>query len=427
VVTSEHPITDSEKREALEEVLQSQTFARSAQLRALLRHICERELLGRPEDLTEYQIAIDVLGRRKDASFSEDSSVRNRAYELRQRLDKYYAGERPDASIRIEVPRGGYVPRYIRHQVVETAIVLPPIAVAPVPTPEIHHGDRSWRLVAVAAICLLLGAAGTYLWMRPHPPSVVKEAWGPLADPTGDFVLSVATNLYMLVRPHIAPHARRFPAPPEVYSFYGPNRPLAQGEPLFMEPAQLAVPLGELSAATVICNFRSSLGGGYQILSEAEAPAAALRGRNAVLIGSGTNSHSAATLLRNLPYSIDYTANDRFAVYDRRKPPGQNEVFRAQPVGDPAPAAIYGLLTVIGSFDLLGKPKRTVVLSGAGSAGVQGAAEFFTSASSMADLQRRLAAEGVKGFPATYQVVILCRTSGLRLISYEYVAHAQLN
>src|SRR6516164_11088286 len=114
MVTSAPRVSDDEKRACLEAVLNSATFARSAQLRSLLRYICEREIAGHTEDLTEYQIAVDVLGRRKDTDLADDASVRNRAYELRQRLERLYSTEQPQAPIRIEIPRGGYIPFYTR-------------------------------------------------------------------------------------------------------------------------------------------------------------------------------------------------------------------------------------------------------------------------------------------------------------------------
>ena len=73
--------------------------------------------------------------------------------------------------------------------------------------------------------------------------------------------------------------------------------------------------------------------------------------------------------------------------------------------------------------DRSGKLKRTMVLSGEGSAGVQAAAEFFCSPDRMRELKGRFRAAGLSGFPLAYQVVVRCKTSGVRLISYEYAAH----
>jgi hypothetical protein len=168
----------------------------------------------------------------------------------------------------------------------------------------------------------------------------------------------------------------------------------------------------------MVSNVRTAFGGGYQILPESEAPVAALRGRNAILIGTGTNSEAARTLLRNLPLTIDYNSSDRFCVLDQRKPSGQNELFPSQPVGQPVPSTTYGLLSVLTWPESGGKVKRTVVLSGAASAGVQAAAEFFCSPTHMRELKERL-----HGLPLAYQVVVRCKTSGIRLISYEYATH----
>jgi hypothetical protein len=74
-----------EKREALNLVCQSQTFARSDRLKDLLRFVCEAEIEGHQENLKEYVIGIEALGRPQGYSPSEDSSVRSRAYELRRK------------------------------------------------------------------------------------------------------------------------------------------------------------------------------------------------------------------------------------------------------------------------------------------------------------------------------------------------------
>jgi hypothetical protein len=414
------PVSDAEKREALDAVLASATFARSAQLRALLRYLCEREMAGHAEDLSEYQIAVDVLGRPKDFNLTDDSSVRNRAYELRQRLERYYSVEQPQAEVRIDVPRGGYIPTYHRQPPAPEPPKLPP-GTLPSVSPSRRFGVRT--LAGVAVLGVIAGAAAGFFLAQPRPASVIRQAWGPLGDSREPLLISVATNLHMTVRPHIAPHGWRFPAPEQLYTVYGPSRPLDPGAPLFMEPAQLSVPLAELSAIATLGNTREAFGGGYQLLPESEAPIAALRGRNAVLIGSATNSRTAALLLRGLPFTIDYNGTDRFAVLDQRKPPGANELFTSQPLSDPVASVQYGLITVLTTPDATGRPKRTAVFSGSGSAAVQAAVEYFCSPAHLEAMRARFRTTGLDGFPPVYQVIVRARTVGLRLISYEYAAH----
>lgn len=108
-------IHETEKRQALEQVLQSVTFLRASQVRNFLRYICEMELAGRGATLHEYLIGVEALGRPTAYSTDEDSSVRRRAYALRRKLDQVYATELAHAKVRIDVPKGGYQPLFLRN------------------------------------------------------------------------------------------------------------------------------------------------------------------------------------------------------------------------------------------------------------------------------------------------------------------------
>lgn len=108
------PVHDAEKRAALEQVLQSATFLRAGQVRKFLRYICEAEFAGRAAALHEYLIAVEAMGRSMEYSPDDDSSVRRRAFALRQKLESVYTTELSAACVRIEVPKGGYAPRFVR-------------------------------------------------------------------------------------------------------------------------------------------------------------------------------------------------------------------------------------------------------------------------------------------------------------------------
>jgi hypothetical protein len=146
-------------------------------------------------------------------------------------------------------------------------------------------------------------------------------------------------------------------------------------------------------------------------------------GRNSVLIGTPVNSRAASILLAAEPLTMGFTAADQFAIIDQRKPAGQNQLFVAQPTGDPVATVLYGLLTVTTRADSYGKPKRIVNVTGTGSPGVQAAVEFFCSPDRMRDLKARFMAAGLHGFPPDYQLVVRCKTAGIRLLSYEYATH----
>jgi hypothetical protein len=120
-----------EKREALEEVLQSTTFVRADQLRNFLRYICEMEIAGRASELCEFRIGIEAFGRPADYSPIEDGIVRRRAVSLREKLQEVYATDLADTRIRIDLPKGRYVPRFVRVEP-EHSIEVVPSAVVPI-------------------------------------------------------------------------------------------------------------------------------------------------------------------------------------------------------------------------------------------------------------------------------------------------------
>src|SRR5215210_4574160 len=90
---SNQSLTSEQKRAALEAVLHSQTFARADQLRCFLKYVCEIEMAGRGQELTEYLIGIEALGRPASYSPGDDSAVRTRAFALRKKLQEFYEHE----------------------------------------------------------------------------------------------------------------------------------------------------------------------------------------------------------------------------------------------------------------------------------------------------------------------------------------------
>lgn len=99
-------------RETLVRLLSSRTFSRSERARNLLRYLVEREQAGEADKLKGFAIAVDVFGRDADFDPSTDAVVRVQAGRLRDLLTQYYATEGAADPLRIEVPRGCYVPHY---------------------------------------------------------------------------------------------------------------------------------------------------------------------------------------------------------------------------------------------------------------------------------------------------------------------------
>ncbi len=94
-------------------MLSSDMFRRSPKLSRLLSHLCEEYFQGRGSEITEYSIALDVLGR--DAHFDpqQDAVVRVDAHLLRKRLKQFYAETGGTRDIQIVLPNGQYTPKFV--------------------------------------------------------------------------------------------------------------------------------------------------------------------------------------------------------------------------------------------------------------------------------------------------------------------------
>lgn len=117
---------------ALQRILASRQFAKSARLSAFLSYIGVSALEDRQDLITEQQIGLHVFKRPADYNSAEDNIVRTTARQLRQRLALYYQEDGSLDELRIDVPRGGYVP------VFQTR---PAIAADPLSAASLHQED----------------------------------------------------------------------------------------------------------------------------------------------------------------------------------------------------------------------------------------------------------------------------------------------
>jgi adenylate cyclase len=113
--SSDNILSPDAIREALERILANADFVKSKQLSRFLTYIVEKTLEGEADELKAYTIAIEVMDRSTDFDPQFDPLVRVRAGRLRRALERYYLTDGASDPIRIEVPKGGYVPRFHVH------------------------------------------------------------------------------------------------------------------------------------------------------------------------------------------------------------------------------------------------------------------------------------------------------------------------
>ncbi|NKK73401.1 adenylate cyclase [Rhizobium leguminosarum bv. viciae] len=98
-------------REQLERVVSSPEFPGVGRAAAFLRYVVSETLEGRGNRIKAYSIAIEVFGR--DAGFTQDDPVvRIEAGRLRRSLERYYLVAGQHDPVRIDIPKGGYIPTF---------------------------------------------------------------------------------------------------------------------------------------------------------------------------------------------------------------------------------------------------------------------------------------------------------------------------
>jgi len=96
-------------------VIASGIFAKAPSLALLLEYVCAKYFDGEANQVKEYNIAVEALGRPPSFEPRQDSIVRVEAFRLRKRLKQYYENEGADRHLRIVIPSGQYVPQFVEN------------------------------------------------------------------------------------------------------------------------------------------------------------------------------------------------------------------------------------------------------------------------------------------------------------------------
>jgi hypothetical protein len=151
----------------------AEALARSPRLSRLLRYMGEKLFSGEVDQLSEYNIATEVLGRSKTIFNSgEDAIARVETHRLRKRLAEFYESEGRNHPIQVTLPAGTYVPVFIHKRAEEsspTSANLPQTSFKLEPHRQderlSHRYTSGWKYPALAASLVLL-ALGVSLYLR---------------------------------------------------------------------------------------------------------------------------------------------------------------------------------------------------------------------------------------------------------------------
>lgn len=196
--------------EEVEKILHSEELRGSEVLRRLLRFLAEKSICGEADELKEYTVAIDGLGKPASYDPRHNSAVRIQVGRLRQKLADYYRLEGQHDPVLIDVPKGRFK---LRYELRDKAGVPAEWAVEHAAVPEDRDeparsrgarnlGARMRVLLAIAAgVLLSLAFGAAYNSLKPAKAKAQSVAYTPTwnADMEDLWRPFIATNRPMIV------------------------------------------------------------------------------------------------------------------------------------------------------------------------------------------------------------------------------------
>jgi hypothetical protein len=424
-------VSDDEKRLALARVLASRTFSRSDQLRAFLRYVCEAELAGRAHQLNEYALGVSVLGRREGYSPAEDSSVRSRAYELRNKLKSYYGDEAPEDPIQIEIDKGAYVPRFQRRGATvqaERPGDTPPVEPAP---PEARHAGNPRRFASRSAVAALVAGVALTLvalvlfWQARAKPvgggldaqvstREMRALWGPFLDGHAPLLISFEIRLFLyapstglVVRDAQTNQPAEVAESKALTAFQermGTDKLIETYDYADVGAVQAAFLLGRLLSHEAVLKYASALG--WEDISNS----------NVIFVGKSNVNPTIRRVLRDA--DLDFVDSEWGAAVRNLHPlPGESAEYPN--------ATTHGAGKKYGVITVLPGPQpghHMMILTGSGAELMWALAQSVTDPARVRELMSRVLTPSGDA-PATFQVLIEATFESNVPISTRYVTH----
>ena len=410
--------TAEEKRAALDAALTSDTLARSERLKGLLRFIGEAEIEGRGAQLNEYLIGVEALGRPEGYSTSEDSSVRSRVCELRQRLDRLYGTEAQHAPVKIELRKGSHCPRFVRNG-------------APPPVPAAPKSAGSSKNVLLAGAAGVL-AGGLAVWLvvsltRDHTRAAAGVAWNPalqaiwapFLDPNTPTLLTYESRLFLgsgswtVVRDYRVNAMNMTESSAELNAV---RKALALAQ--FTENRNYTE-FGFVPAAILLTRALTARQVNFSAKRSADLTWSDIRANNLILIGKPASD---AQVEHFLPQSEFVDEGARIRVLHPR--PGEQPEYLEK--FDPKNASNWSEKYALVSFGPGPERGRSVLcLAISGAEHPWALAVYLTNPAYAEDLVRRLRLPN-GNLPPSYQVLIRARFKAQEPTEIEYVTHRVL-
>ena len=212
-----HFAGDKSLVEQVERILHSEELRGSEVLRRLLKFLAEKSVSGEADELKEYIVAIDGLGKPASYDPRHNSAVRIQVGRLRQKLADYYRSEGHEDPVVIDVPKGHFKLRYeVRDRLAAAGpqTEAQPAGAAQAKEDKGRRGFWKWvggsRLAPMAAGMAMAIAMGVgYYWAKPAKAKAtsisytaswnadMEELWRPFIATDRPMIVAIEDPLFV--------------------------------------------------------------------------------------------------------------------------------------------------------------------------------------------------------------------------------------
>ncbi len=394
----------------------SSTFARSEQLPKLLLYVCRMAIADRVSEINEQRIGVEVYGRSPNYDPSVDGIVRSHATRLRQRLELYFSGEGVHEPLRMDIPRGGYVPRFytVAQEAPAAAPIQTPVEsaaalqvadtfpVKPLPEPSLYRGfHRRWMKpflagFSLAAVVVVVAfhlrqdavAAGS----RIRQTEVERKFWSSLFPANGRTIIVPGDSglvLYETLTGHevtLADYIGGGYRDP----YRGKSDPAVQAQPFAMDVASRHyTSIVDLELSTQLSHLPQWSAQRAAIIYARDMRPADADNSNLILIGSKEANPWVSLVEPSMNFALISDKRWGFCFINRRPANGERTIYMPEaPTGGIGAPAVYGDVAYLPNPSGKG---MVLVLSGLWMSGTKSAGDFVLDGSRFSDWLKSIA------------------------------------
>jgi hypothetical protein len=399
----------------VERILATPEFERSARLSDFLSHVCRLALEDRSDEISEQSLGEIVFGRKPGYDSSADSIVRSHALRLRHRLEFYFSTDGAIEPLHIEIPRGGYVPRFYTPNVDLPAsqdaqpVPIPPTvsSIEASPSMAVHEAPRREnRWLKGLAVGVLLGAMGTLVVFHlrqdarlaassaeARQPPILRQFWTRLFPANGRTVIVSGDSGLVLFKTVTGSNVNLSDYLNGSYGKVDPNKKFLSGTPGTIA-ADLAsrryTSIVDLDLATRIAHLpQASSEHAVNIFARDLRPADAARS-NLILIGSQEANPWISLIEPSMNFILTRDAQGH-GFYFVNRHPRDKELKEYRPTDEPGN---LGAQDVYGDVAYLPNPSGNgmiLALSGLWMSGTQSAGNFVLDGAKFSEWLKSIA------------------------------------